>query len=146
LSHKEGDLGTNYYSVKRGVDYEADSHWDLRGTEEFIHIGKSSLGWCFSLHVVPEFRINTYEDWVRMFIDPDRIIISEYNEVIPYTKMISIITARARPDPCTWDAEKLERNYAELGPGNLVRHRIDPENGCVGHGEGSYDYITGEFS
>jgi len=87
--------------VKRGFDYESDSHWDLRGTEEFIHIGKSSLGWCFSLHVVPEFGINTYEDWVRMFIDPDRIIISEYNEVIPYTKMISIITARARPDPCT---------------------------------------------
>ena len=132
--------------MKRGVDYESDSHRDLRGTEEFIHIGKSSLGWCFSLHVVPEFGINTYEDWVRMFIDPDRIIISEYNEVIPYTKMISIITARARPDPCTWDAERLARNYAEPGPNNLVRHRIDPENGCVGHGEGSYDYISGEFS
>ena len=134
--------------MKRGVDYETDSHWDLRGTEEFIHIGKSSLGWCFSLHVVPEFGINTYEDWVRMFIDPDRIIISEYNEVIPYTKMISIITARARPDPCTWDAARLARNYAEHGPGNLIRYRIDHEraHGCVGHGEGSYDYITGEFS
>ena len=134
--------------MKRGVDYETDSHWDLRGTEALIHIGKSSLGWCFSLHVVPEFGINTYEDWVRMFIDPDRIIISEYNEVIPYTKMISIITARARPDPCTWDAARLARNYAELGPGNLIRYRIDHErvHGCVGHGEGTFDYITGEFS
>ena len=134
--------------MKRGVGYESDSHWDLRGTEEFIHIGKSSLGWCFSLHVVPEFEINTYEDWVRMFIDPDRIIISEYNEVIPYTKMISIITARARPDPCTWDAARLARNYAEHGPGNLIRYRIDHErvHGCVGHGEGTFDYITGEFS
>ncbi len=134
--------------MKRGVDYETDSHWDLRGTEEFIHIGKSSLGWCFSLHVVPEFGINTYEDWVRMFIDPDRIIISEYNEVIPYTKMISIITARARPDPCTWDAARLARNYAEHGPSNLVRYRIDHErtHGCVGHGVGTWDYITGEFS
>ena len=27
-----------------------------------------------------------------------------------------------------------------------VRHRIDPENRCVGHGEGTYDYITGRYS
>ncbi len=133
--------------MKRGVDYKSsDSHWDLRGTEEFIHIGKSSLGWCFSLHVVPEFGINTYEDWVRMFIEPDRIIMDEYGDVVPFTAMISIITARARPDSCTWDAERLDRNYAEPGPNNLVRHRIDSEHGCIGHGEGTFDYITGDFS
>ena len=133
--------------MKRGFDYEtAESFWDLRGTEDCIHIGKSSMGWCFSLHVVPELGINNIEDWIRMFIEPDRIIINEYQEIIPFDKMMGVITARSRPDPCTWDAERLVRNYAELGPGNLIRHRIDPENGCVGHGEGMWDYITGDFS
>ena len=83
-----------------------------------------------------------------MFIDPDRIIMDEYGDVVPFTAMIGIITARAQPDPCTWDAERLDRNYAELGPGNLIRSRIDHErtHGCVGHGEGTFDYISGEFS
>jgi hypothetical protein len=60
-----------------------------------------------------------------------------------------VITARARQDPCTWDQERLDRNYAEPGPNNLVRHRLDLEErgqGCVRHGEGTWDYITGEFS
>ncbi len=140
-------MGTNYYSVRRGFDYEsAESFWDIRGTEDCIHIGKSSLGWCFSLHVVPEMGINTFEDWIRMFIEPDRIIINEYHEVVPFDRMMGVITARSRKEPCTWDQESLDRNHAEPGPNNLVRHRIDPENGCVGHGEGTYDYITGDFS
>lgn len=146
---KENELGTNFYSVKRGIDYEfSGAHSELRGTEDFIHIGKSSMGWCFGLHIVPEFGINTLEDWVRLFIDPDRIIINEYNEVISYTKMLGIITARSRPDPCTWDAKMLHQNHAELGPGNLVRSRIDHGriHGCVGHGDGTWDLITGDFS
>ena len=142
-------MGTNYYSVKRGVDYEnVESFWDLRGTEDFIHIGKRSGGWCFCLLVVPEVGINAYEDWVRMFIDPDRIIINEYNDVIPFAEMIRIITARGRSDTCKWDMERLNSNYAELGPSNLVRFRIEHERtrGCVGHGEGTWDLIAGDFS
>jgi hypothetical protein len=135
--------------VKRGFDYEtAESFWDLRGTEDCIHIGKSSGGWCFSLHVVPEFGINTYEDWVRMFIDPDRIIIDEYREVVSFVDMIRIITARGRSSARVWDDEFMQKNYAAPGPNGLYRHSLDHERqyGCVGHGEGTWDYITGEFS
>ena len=142
-------MGTNYYSVKRGLDYEKpESFWDLRGTEDFIHIGKSSAGWCFSLHVVPELGINTLEDWIGMFIDPDRIIIDEYRETVSFLDMIRIITHRSRPQSNGWEATMLERNHAEPGPNNLVRHRIehDRKHGCVAHGEGTWDLITGEFS
>ena len=140
-------MGTNYYSVKRDVDFESEElFWDLRGTEDCIHIGKSSVGWCFSLHIVPRLGINTIEDWIRMFIEPDRIIIDEYREIVPFDRMMGIITARGRADPCNWTQEMLDRNFAELGPNNLVRHSINSASGCVGHGEGSYDYISGEFS
>ena len=142
-------MGTNYYSVKRGFDYESiDSFWDVRGTEDCIHIGKSSGGWCFSLHVVPEMGINTYEDWVRMFIDPDRIIMDEYGDVVPFTAMISKITARRGNINKPPTPEFLENNHAEPGPHGLVRHRIEffEDGGCVGHGEGTYDYISGDFS
>lgn len=143
-------MGTNYYSVKRGFDYETiDSFWDVRGTEDCIHIGKSSGGWCFSLHVVPEMGINTYEDWVRMFIDPDRIIMNEYGDVVPFTDMIATITNRGSPARAAagyGTPDFMEKNHAVPGPRGLVRHRIDRENGCIGHGEGTFDYITGEFS
>ena len=142
-------MGTNYYSVRRGFDYEsAESFWDLRGTEDCIHIGKSSMGWCFSLHVVPELGINNIEDWIRMFIEPDRIIINEYQEIIPFDKMMGVITNRSRTGPSPRDPNFMENNRAEPGPNGLVRHRIEffEDGGCVGHGEGTYDYISGDFS
>jgi hypothetical protein len=142
-------MGTNYYSVRRGLDVESpDTFWDLRGTEDCIHIGKSSGGWCFSLHVVPEFGINTLEDWIRMFIEPDRIIIDEYREIVPFERMMGVITQRGRASARVWDDEFMRKNCAEPGPNGLYRHSLDHdrEYGCVGHGEGSYDYISGEFS
>ena len=36
-------------------------------------------------------------------------------------------------------------NYAEPGPNGLVRAKINGVH-CIGHGEGTWDYITGEFS
>ena len=150
MGHKTVNLGTNYYSVKRGIDYTLlESFWDLRGTEDCIHIGKSSMGWCFSLHVVPELGINTLEEWIRMFIDPDRVIVDEYRQTVSFLDMIGIITQRSRPQPNGWDAQTMARNHAEPGPNNLVRHRreyTERGRGCVRHGEGTYDYIFGEVS
>lgn len=39
----------------------------------------------------------------------------------------------------------LEMNNAELGPNNLLRHKIDGQF-CIGHGEGTWDYCIGDFS
>ena len=75
-------MGTNYYSVKRDIEHLVmmdfyDLHercYDLDGND-VLHIGKSSSGWCFSLHVIPEQGINSLQDWVKLFIDPERMIL-----------------------------------------------------------------------
>lgn len=50
-------MGTNYY-----LHTKPDCECCGRGFEP-LHIGKSSGGWCFSLHVMPEDNINTLDDW-----------------------------------------------------------------------------------
>jgi hypothetical protein len=128
-------MGTNYYwhakepcpSCKR--DYER------------LHIGKSSDGWCFSLHIIPEERINSLEDWQERY--KTGVIKDEYGDTITPEEMTDIITNRSwRKLPNTFD---YAANHAEPDPNNLVRHRIDPRH-CIGHGEGTWDYMVGEFS
>ena len=140
-------MGTNYYSVKRGVTaWNGDAFWDLRDGEgdAVLHIGKSSGGWCFSLHIIPERGINDLWDWLDMFLDPDRIIINEYRDNIPISDMMRTITQCSRPEPNFWDDDTMQKNYAEPGPANLVRHQLG--HGCVKHGIGTWDCIIGRFS
>ena len=151
-------MGTNYYSVSREIDLEKVGAEGGLGTfsevrranpDGVLHVGKSSLGWCFSLHVIPERGINTLTDWVEIFIDPERVLVDEYLDEVGLVEMMRIITARSKAEPVMWDADTMARNHAEPGPNNLVRHRLDLEErgqGCVRHGEGTWDYITGEFS
>ena len=140
-------MGTNYYSVKRGVEeLGAEDFWSCLDGEgdSVLHIGKSSGGWCFSLHVIPERGINDLWDWFDLFLDPDRIIINEYSDNIPIADMMRTITQRSRPEPNFWDDDTMQKNYAEPGPNNLVRHQIG--HGCVKHGIGTWDCIIGRFS
>lgn len=141
-------MGTNYYSVRREVaereDFHGESLSQLSVGEDVLHIGKSSGGWCFSLHVIPELGINSLRDWVVVFIDPERVMFNEYYERVGLEEIMGVITARSWRDRPPWDEKQLARNYAEQGPNNLVRHRIGHH--CIGHGEGTWDYITGHFS
>lgn len=43
------------------------------------------------------------------------------------------------------DQKMLSLSRAEIGPNNLLRSRVDGVN-CIGHGEGTWDLIAGEFS
>ena len=122
-------MGTNYYSIDRALDdgFDFNTFWENKGTEGILHIGKSSGGWCFSLHVVPERGINSLNDWIEPFLSPDRRIINEYQEDVTWTEMLNIITKRKG-----------------IGGRELKRHQIDQY--CVGHGDGTWDMILGEFS
>ena len=111
---------------------------------EVKHIGKSSAGWCFSLHVYPDDHINTLSDWLNLFTLPDSYITNEYGERVSMGDMVSCITERNRKGRQHHDQDFLRLNCAEPGPNGLLRHSIG--HGCIGHGEGPYDYITGEFS
>lgn len=129
-------MGTNYY-----VRFDACPH--CGHSEDEYHIGKSSGGWCFSLHVDPDKGITTLGE-VMDIADKGKIY-NEYGEIITPDEMYAIITKRY------WERERekqhswYEQNRALDGPNGLVRHVIDGAR-CIGHGEGTWDYITGEFS
>jgi len=130
-------VGTNYYLRKNVCEHCG------RGDKD-KHIGKASYGWCFSLHVIPEDGINTLDDWKREFGSDRSQIVNEYGESVDASQMLDIITKRKHPKP-PGDSDFYRHNSAVPGPNNLARHRIDGRH-CVGHGEGTWDYITGEFS
>jgi len=124
--------------------------------QETIHIGKSSLGWCFSLHVTDE--IKSLDDWKKVWETKPGFIEDEYGDRISVEEMLDRITNREgknefnKPlkDPFnhyfSWDHFH-QRNYSQPGPKGLLRHKVnDPPNHCVGHGEGTWDLITGYFS
>ena len=115
-------MGTNYFYSPRPPCAECGRHFDE------LHIGKSSGGWCFALHVIPDEGINSLDDWKARFALPGSSIQNEYGDVTTVEEMLSIITERERQ-------------------GRLpLRH--DPVDGrhCIGHGEGTWDLIAGEFS
>lgn len=124
-------MGTNFYL--KSPDAEP------------LHIGKSSAGWCFSLHVYPEHGIKTLDDWRPMLYDPYAVIEDEYERRISPSKMLEQITLRSWAYAYNYSSEFHEKNYSELGPYGLLRCKVDGVH-CIGHGRGTYDYIVGDFS
>ena len=131
-------MGTNYYLRLPTQKCPTCGH----GEDVELHIGKSSGGWCFALHVVPERGLNTLNDWRNLW-DHYGEIRNEYGDVVTREDLEDIITKRSWPrEP---EAMSHYGPYAERGPGNLMRHKTDGVH-CIGHGDGTWDYIQGEFS
>lgn len=65
-------MGTNYY-----LEPKPPCQCCGRPFEQ-LHIGKSSAGWCFALHVIPERGIKDLDDWVRIWSQPEARIVDEY--------------------------------------------------------------------
>lgn len=145
-------MGINYYWIPRSACDYCERKYPK------VHIGKSSYGWHFSLHIFgkdelhedvkPFFAhdIECLDDWQEVWSPLTRnkggIIIDEDEEIITPSRMIHIITKRKG------DNQRLKDDYignnAELGLNNLLRHKID-DISCVGHGSGTWDYIRGNF-
>lgn len=126
-------MGTNYYHVPDPCP--------TCGHGEEMHIGKSSGGWCFLLHVYPEYGINDLGDWEAIWSIGQ--IRNEYGDTISPEDMKKTITER------TWTGPQMSRsemasNYATEGPNGLLRHRL--MHGVVKHGEGTWDCSTNDFS
>jgi len=137
-------MGTNYYWTGNVCET------CKRGDDE-IHIGKSSGGWTFALHIHPHDGVNDLSDWKGKLKTGE--IRNEYNDKFTYGEILKIITERnwkAR-DPneapklysSWWEFHNL--NHSEFGPNNLLRRKIDYSN-TIGHGEGTWDLCIGEFS
>jgi len=136
-------MGTNYY-LHTNVCECCDR------PENILHIGKSSCGWCFSLHVDPSENINDLNNWILLFNMPNAIIKDEYNEIITIDEMLNIITNRSskkskKPHLYKDWSEFHKENHSENGPNGLIRHKIDGIH-CIGHANGTWDMIKGEFS
>ena len=115
-------MGANYYWYEKPACPTCGREFDG------LHIGKSSFGWKFSLHIIPEEDINELADWKEKFRTGH--ILNEYGDAVSTYKMIQIITKRK--DYIAPSLEKLKDH----------NHRY-----CRGPGkEGDYDLITGEFS
>ena len=123
-------MGTNYYLHKESSS--KCGHCGHDPGSQVLHIGKSSFGWAFSLHVIPERGINSLEDWITEWGKPGTKILNEYDEEVQPGDMLKIITTRG---PGRWCPEGME----------LHRSPVE-EDHCVGHGSGSWDLIIGEFS
>lgn len=137
-------MGTNYY-VKT-------NDCKCCGRNDEKHIGKSSGGWAFALHVYPEDGINNLDDWLKILSANPNSIKDEYEKSISLEELVSIITERKwegfpfRLVPFGYFSWRdfHEKNNSEEGPNGLLRHRLG--NDCVSHGSGTWDCIVGEFS
>lgn len=128
-------MGTNYY-LKTAPCACCGLH-DERNT---MHIGKSSYGWCFALHVGKWMNdaddpqeAHNLEDWQALWSREGWVIVDEYKNTVTPEEMLRIITMRGG-----------QYGYAKEGY-EAGRHNIDGII-CIGHGPGTYDYIAGEFS
>lgn len=132
-------MGTNYYWYKNGRCEHCGSFLD-----EGIHIGKSSSGWYFALHIYPEDHINTLVDWMGKFFKEKSVIVDEYGREITADEMIDNITNRSS-SRSNFDNRWLRENHAHVGLNGLAAHNIDGRH-CIGNGPGTYDYMIGDFS
>jgi len=94
-------------------------------------------------------------DWDKLFVEPGSIIKDEYGVTLTPKEMMDIITDRHGShdwDNCgdppflysSW-GEFWTSSHAMPGPNGLVRHIQDGQH-CVGHGDGTWDLIIGDFS
>ena len=146
-------MGTNYYLVDKS---QICPHCGHNPNPE-LHIGKSSAGWHFGLHVYPDMQpkvlggksLLTLDDWIKLFDCPNVEIKDEYGAVISKEDMLDCIKNRGRserPMDIMGDIPRMmARGICEWGLNNLLRSKIDGHH-CIGHGEGTWDYEVGDFS
>ena len=100
---------------------------------ERLHIGKSSYGWAFTLHVIPEKGLTSLRAWRNFIMGGNKKIVDEEGGEVGKRELLRIITERHK-----W----IPGNKKVVG---LARTRLGVD-GCIGHGKGSWDLIEGEFS
>lgn len=130
-------MGTNYYWHQKPAPCRTCGHDEAK----VIHIGKSSMGWVFMLHVDSEEGLNTLEDWQDRWTKPGSKILSEYGTLTDIEKMNDIILDRENASE-PWSVSRMAQNQASPGPRGLYRgvFNFQPSN------DETYDLVDSEFS
>ena len=134
-------MGTNYYWTAKECEAPCEH---CAGAEE-LHIGKSSGGWVFALHIYPSRGIFDLSDWAKLWTTG--IIKDEYGRVTTSTAMKIVIEDRSwdRGELHVQTKQFLSDNYAVLGPKGLLRADSNRRSG-VHPGKGTWDCHEGDFS
>lgn len=136
-------MGTNYF-----LHSQQCPHCGVERKDK-MHLGKSSAGWCFSLHVYPALELN---DWFDMWEyisfcteEEGYEIKDDCGDTINPALFFTIVWDRHCNAP--HDAEWLRKNHAKPGPFGLARHLIDGQH-CIGNAglNTPIDYCVGQFS
>lgn len=116
-----------------------------------LHIGKSSGGWSFLLHVIPDRDLNSLADWRAFLERPDVEIFDCEDTFMDSAGLIDVITERAdfvvgdlrRQRSSEWQFQ----NHAFFDERfKLARPVVGGSGGCIRNGDGPYDLIVGDFS
>jgi len=113
-------MGTNYYAI---TTERCPNCLHPTGEPSSLHIGKSSLGWVFALHIHPEEGIKTLGDWVDYITYNDARIEDEYGRTLDLRELLNRIVKQQ----ATWEATLFRQAGAT-------------------HGPGPWDMLTGDFS
>jgi hypothetical protein len=136
-------MGTNYHAkITTKPACPTCGHTEI---QDRLHIGKSSAGWCFSLHVIPEHGLTSWETWDAFLRRPDVMIVDEYDRSVTADDMTRIVSNRKWYRDATLSPEWMANNNAIQGPNGLARHATGPGSNCIAHGEGTWDLIVGWF-
>jgi len=123
------------------INYYA--HLDLGKPVVKLHIGKSSAGWCFALHVTDE--ITSLDDWRKAWSCPWVTIVDEYGDTVTLTEMLTEITDRSWSGPRDRGSPWWDQNHALPGLLGLLRQTHNatlPPNPETD----TYDLCFGDFS
>jgi len=137
--NQEDKMGTNYYAHDVSNTCPTCHHNPAKP----LHIGKSSGGWVFALHTIPEDNLTSLDDWVSYLRSDSITIKDEYGDHVALDALLEVIMNRGRPEPQHMTPEWLRQNHAEIGPNNLARHPIGDH--CAGHGTGTWSMTPGYF-
>ena len=146
-------MGTNYYlQYNEEVNAECKCCGHVKTEKRVRHLGKSSGGWHFALHVYPDEMICDFDDImqeIKRAISSGGVVKDEYGVEHTFDEWFDVVTKRSREKMIdySWYGSKkrfLDSNSAEEGLNNLVRAKLGSH--CIGHGDGTYDYFVGEFS
>lgn len=102
-------MGTNFYLHK--PLQSLCEHCGRHDPEEQIHLGKSSGGWCFSLHVYPGggdgvpsiYNWDEMKAWLEQQLSSGAVIRSEYGDDVSFEEFGKVVTERSHPKD--WDSD-----------------------------------------
>lgn len=118
-------MGTNYYQLTDRCEHCHRS--------KQRHIGKSSGGWTFSFHAIPEEGIESYADWLReLELQPH--IEDEYGQPVTLEEFKQVVESKR-------NAENNHTTYCM----NSIYDRAYARENCYLDPEG-HSFSRGEFS